>query len=236
MYYNSANGSFRCSQNSRGWTDCLGVPKPNTRRTTQIIYPGSGTTFPYPQGDIVTPGGTATASAASTTQPPMINYATNNTNGNVAGINGNTNYNSSASPSFQTYIQFPVAPATMRVWAGLTNQTRATMGASNNPAGDFAAFRYDTATDGTTWRCVTKDNGTINAQNSGVTVTTAGVDMEIIISSGNVAFKINGVEVCNNVANLPRANQMMRYSVSMTNLVGSSHNFRIGWVYVDSDK
>jgi len=234
MYYNSARGNFRCYQNSRGWTDCLGVPKPNTRRVTNIMYSGTGTTFAYPTGDIVTASGTASAVTATTSAPPMINYATNNTNGNIAGINGNTNYNSSNNPGFQTYIQLPNT-SNVRIWSGFTNQTRATIGGSNNPAGDIAAFRYDTATDGTTWRCVTKNNSTINVQNSGVTVGTAGVKLEIILSSGNVAFKIDGVEVCNNTANLPRANQMLRYVNSITNLSASSRSLRVGWVYIDSD-
>lgn len=198
------------------------------------MYSGTGTTFAYPIGDIVTASGTASAVTATTSTPPMINYATNNTNGNSAGINGNTNYNSSNNPGFQTYVQIPTR-TNIRIWSGFTNQTRATIGGSNNPAGDIAAFRYDTATDGTTWRCVTKNNSTINVQDSGVTVGTAGVKLEIILSSGNVAFKIDGVEVCNNTANLPRANQMLRYVNSITNLSASSRSLRVGWVYIDSD-
>jgi hypothetical protein len=239
MYYNSKMGNFRCYQNSRGWTDCLGVPKPNTRRSTSLMYPGSGTAFSA-SGDIQTYGVIPTAIAATTTEPGSLNYATTNANNNSNGVNGNANYNRSGSPSFQTYIQMPVVPATMRTWIGLTNQTRATMSASNNPAGDFAMFRYDTATDGTTWRCVVKDGTTITPSplnDTGFAAnTTTGLDMEIILSATNAAFKINGNEVCNLTVNLPRANNMMRYSMSITNLSGAIHNIRVAWIYVDSDK
>ncbi|MEI6237305.1 MAG: hypothetical protein WCP03_01750, partial [Candidatus Saccharibacteria bacterium] len=241
MYYNSASGNFKCYQNSRGWTDCLGIPKPNTRRSTQLSYAGGVATTFTAIGDIATAagaGGSATAIAGTNTEPTMINFATANANGNYYGISGNTNYNSSLNPSFQTYVQLP-ATTTERAWAGITSATHAVMAAANNPAGNFAAFRYDTATDGTTWRCVVKNGTTITpnpTNNTGVTATTAGVDLEIVLSGTNAAFKINGVEVCNLSANLPAANTNLRYVNSISNLAVGVRNMRIGWIYLDADK
>jgi hypothetical protein len=233
MYYNSSYGKFRCYQNSRGWTDCLGIPKPNTRRTTQAVANGTANTFSVMGDNFTNAGtGTATATAATTSQPATINYATANALNNIAGISGNTNYNSSGKIGYQTYISLP-ATATMRVWAGVTNQTAATMAGSANPAGTYAAFRYDTGAGDTTWRCITRDGTTQNNQNSGINISTSGFKLEIVISSGSVEFMVNGVTVCTNTTNLPTANTLLRASNTITNLVNGVDNLRIGWVYVE---
>ncbi len=236
QYYNSAYGTFRCYQGARGWTDCIGVSKPNNRRTTRIDYQGSGTAFAG-QGDISTQtASTLTAIAATTAEPAAINQATSGTNGNVTSISGNLNYSSSNTPMFQTYAQV-LSTASERIWIGMTNQTSATMGASANPAGNYAAFRYDTSVAGeTTWKCITKNNATQTISDSGITVSAAaGYKFEISETSTHVIFKINNVIVCDNTTNLPTANTMMRYSIGLTNLAASTHSLRVAWIFLDTD-
>jgi hypothetical protein len=187
-------------------------------------------------GDIVAFAGTNTAIAANTAEPVTINYATTNANGNVGGPYGTaTTYNRSSNPTYQTYVQV-TSTASERVWVGMTNQTAATMGASANPAGNYAAFRYDTSVAGeTTWKCITRDGTTQTINNSGVTVTTTGIRMEIIIGASSVVFKIDGTVVCTNTTNLPAAATMMRFSNSITNLSAATHSLRIAWIYVETD-
>lgn len=234
-YYNAAMSSFRCYQGARGWTDCLGLPKPNTRRTTRLDYAGSGTAVFAGQGDVAVTVGTASGIAATNAEPTMLNYATSNVNGNVASTSGNLNYSTNNTPSYQTYLRL-TSTVTERVWSGITNQTAATMGASANPAGNYAAFRYDTSVAGeTTWKCVTKDNVTQTISDSGIAVTTAGIKMEIIETATDVVFKLDNVVVCDNTTYLPATNTLVRFSSSLTNLTAASHSIRFAWIYVEAD-
>ena len=234
QYYNSNSGTNRCNEDSRGWTNCLGAPKPNSRRTTQFLANGSTATLTPDGGDIATVSGTGSASAATTTTPAAVNYVTNNGAGNDAGIIGNNNYNSSANISMQANVRL-VSTASTRNWIGFTNQTLATMNNAANPAGTYAAFRYDTSVADANWQCITKDGTTQNILNSGVAASTNQVDFEIIVSAAQVDFKINGATVCSSVSNLPTASTMLHYNISRRNLVVGAQSIQVGWLYFESD-
>jgi hypothetical protein len=237
MYYNSNRGTFRCYENARGWIDCLGISKPNTRRSTNIIFPGSGTAF-NAFGDLATVTASASAAvAATTTNPTMLGMSTANASGGQAHVtSANLNYNSSAKIGYQTYASIN-ANTTARVWLGMTDQTSATMYASANPAGNYASFRYDTGAGDTNWMCVTKDGATQNIQNSGIApVAGTGYKFEIIIVAGTVVeFRINGNSVCNNTTNLPTANTMLRYVNAIRNLANGVRTLNNAWIYIESD-
>lgn len=231
-YYNSARGTFRCYENSRAWTDCIGSPKPNTHRVTNLMYPGSGTTFSL-LGDVSTAGTAPTAIAATATEPASLNFATGAVAGNVNHHSGNTNYSTTSDISYQTYISLP-ATTTVRVWAGVTNQTAATMSGSANPAGRYAAFRYDTGAGDANWKCVTKDNVTQNVVDSGIAIATTGFRLEVILTTASATFKINGVEVCTTANNLPGAGVLFRYTNSVTTLAAVARNIRVSWVNIEN--
>ncbi|MEK7603225.1 MAG: hypothetical protein AAB459_03210, partial [Patescibacteria group bacterium] len=231
-YYNSARGTFRCYENSRGWTDCLGSPRPNTRRVTDLMYPGTGTVFSL-TGDVSTAGTAPTSIVATATEPAKLNYATGATSGNVNHHSGNPNYSTTSAISYQSYISLP-ATTTVRHWAGITNQTAATMAGSANPAGRYAAFRYDTGAGDANWKCVTKDNVTQNVVDSGIAIATTGFRLEIILTTAIATFKINGVEVCNTAANLPGAGVLFRYTNTVTTLAAVARNMRVAWVNIES--
>lgn len=232
-YYNSFEGRSRCYEGS-AWYDCLGVPRPNDRRTTQITYPGSGTTFNL-LGDIATAGTAGTAVAATTTEPGMLNYATTATINTVNHVSGNTNYNTSNNIVYQSYVAIPVNTV-VRVWVGTSNQTAATMSASANPAGYYAAFRYDTVAGDVNYQCITKNNVAQNIIDSGIAPGTVGHKLEIIESLTEVVFRIDGVRVCRSTTNLPAANTMMRYTNTVTTLEAIIKNLRVGWIYIESNK
>lgn len=232
QYYNLARRTFRCYENSRGWTDCIGSPRPNTHRVTNLMYPGTGTVF-HLVGDVSTAGTAPTSIVATATEPAALNFATGAVSGNVNHHSGNTNYSSTSAISYQSYISLP-ATTTVRHWAGITNQTAATMAASANPAGRYAAFRYDTGAGDANWKCVTQDNVTQNVIDSGVAIATTGFRLEIILTTVTATFKINGAEVCSTANNLPGAAILMRYTNTVTTLAAGVRNMRVSWVNIES--
>jgi hypothetical protein len=196
-------------------------------------YPGSGTTFSI-VGDVATAIVAPTAVAATTTEPGRLNYATTNVLNNANSVSGNTNYDTDNRILYQTSAAITITTI-VRVWLGITNQTAATMSASANPAGNYAAFRYDTGAADATYKCITKDNANQNIIDSGVAPGTGGHIFEIRQSSTDVVFGIDGTKVCTSAANLPAANTLMRYSNSITTLEGVIKNLRIGWIYIESN-
>jgi|GEM_PF-3589862 len=235
-YYNSDDRRSRCYENGQ-WQDCLGAPRPNVRRPTMISYPGSGTAYQV-SGDVATISATTnTAVAATTAEPAMLDHATSTTSATVASVSGNANYLlGGRNVLYQSYVSVPTL-TTVRVWAGMTNQTAATMAASANPAGRYAAFRFDTSASDTTWKCITKDNTTQNVLNSGVTVTANGFKLEIQeTGTTDIIFRINGARVCTSSVNLPGAGTLARYVNSATTLTTAARSIRTGWIYIESDK
>jgi hypothetical protein len=166
----------------------------------------------------------------------MLDYGTAASTNSASSIEGNLNYNTSSNPTYQTYMAL-TNTANARVWAGLTNQTAATMAASDNPAGNYAAFRYSTAAGDTTYKCITKDGTTQTIADSGVAPGTGGHKFEILhLASGQTTFKIDGGWACANTTHLPASSTMTRYVNTITTLTNAVRSIRVGWVYVESDK
>jgi hypothetical protein len=236
MYFNTTRKTFRCYEDERGWIDCLGQSKPNTRRSTRFMASGTATSITADGGDIATVVGTGSASAATTTNSPAVNYATNNAVNSDSGISGNLNYNSSANAGLQANVRL-VSTASTRNWIGFTNQTLATMNGGSNPVGNYAAFRYDTSVSGeTTWKCVTKNGTTQLVNDSGITVGTTFIKMDILINATSVVFKINGSVVCTNTSSLPTGSTMMRHVISRRNLVVGIQSMQVAWLFLESDQ
>jgi hypothetical protein len=241
-YYNTKSQTSRCYEGTRGWTDCLGTPKPSNRPWAYIKYTGaiangsSNTSFSNLGDQADTNGtGTKTAIATTTTEPAQLDYATTASNGNYTNIFGNTNYNSSSNPDFQTYVAL-TATTNTRLWLGLTDQSSTTMSAAANPAGSYASFRYDTSASDTNYKCVTKAGTTQTIVDSGTAAGTVGHKFEVILTSAQAEFKIDGNDVCNITTNIPAANVLMRYNDSVTTLAAAIAHLRIAWAYIESDR
>lgn len=233
IYYNFGAREFRCYTVEAGWTDCMGVNRPNTRRTTYIPYPGSGTAF-NAQGDIADTSTTTTltAQAATTTLPALLDLATSTTSGNVAGVQGNFNYAPAGLPIFQAYSQI-TSTASVRFWTGLTTNNPTNQNAAAPVSGSYAMFRYDTSASDTTYKCITAASATQTITDSGVTVTTSPHRFEVRQTATNVIFKIDGLVVCTNTTNLP-GSVNLKYQSDVATLTTAAKSQRIAWMYVDS--
>jgi hypothetical protein len=137
------------------------VPDASVLRITFGFATGTGISD---YGDAFVGSGTVTHVAGSSTLPTYTQTATSTTNGNVAGLSGNLNYVVGRSIRLAT-LTAQSGTTGQRMWRVLTDQTIATMGASDNPAGNYVGITYcndgaaaDCATDNTNWQFVTKDN------------------------------------------------------------------------------
>lgn len=236
MYYNSATGTFRCYQDAL-WTECLGDPKPNTKRTTNLVANGSDDVMGG-YGDILSNTG-STGGTLGANLVPEVYFDTGAVNGNQAGHSGLTNYDFTTGSRYvyQALVNFNNVGGTTstRVWSGLTDQTLATMAGSATPAGDYAAFRYDTGAGDATYKCVTNNNTTPTVADSGVTPTNAQKKLEILIQNGSRAvFKIDGQTVCTVATTLP-GTVTTRVVNSVTTLTNAIRGMSVGWVYVEGD-
>lgn len=210
---------------------------PNQRRLTYVIYPGSGTAMDI-AGDIATVTGTATAIAPDASDPTMMNLVSAAVSGNEAGLNGNVNYRSAASRRLllQTYAKLQET-SNVRAWICLTDQTLATQAGSDNPAGNYACFRYSTPASDANWKAVTKDGTTQNVADTGVAISTSGTRLEIEFDDTNskINFRINGTLKNTLTANLPGAANL-RYVVVDETQEAVAKNIRLAWVAVASAK
>lgn len=122
----------------------------------------------------------------------------------------------------------------VRFWLGMFS---ATPMASATPAVHAAAFRYDTAADGTVfWRIVTIDGTTTNAQ---VTTTAIAINttyrLRIVwaVGVGTVRFFINGVLVGSSTTNLPTTSTLLGHVEQARNItVAGNKVIRIGGIWV----
>lgn len=230
MYYNSLLRTFRCYENS-AWTDCIGIPKPNTQRTTNMVANGNDANWTG-YGDILTnvaPAGSG--GSLSSNLVPSVYNDTAASIGSVAGVHGNTIYSGDNDRLiFQTHLD--TTQVNVRIWAGFTDQTIATMGASTTPAGSYAAFRYDSSVEAT-WKCVTRNGVSATVTDSTIAIAD-DQKFEIVLEPGTRAvFKINGQTVCNVTGTVPDA--LFRVLDSLTALGAVTKTIYVGWIFVQGD-
>lgn len=137
-----------------------------------------------------------------------------------------------ALPIWLTRVLTGAAVTNQRIWAGLNKDDLTNMRNSGTPTKSTAAFRYDSTTDGTTWRCITcTSGGVVTATNSAITVSAATeydlcVDMS---QTGHVKFYIDGVLVANHTTNMPDATDLLDWFIVLKNtLAGTAHSLGMG--------
>lgn len=152
----------------------------------------------------------------------------------LQGFQGNTGYQFNHAPYFKSAITFGSSVANTRLWFGMTDQTATTMSGSANPAGSYAAFRYDTSAGDTHLQCVTKDGTTQTIVDSGITPVVGtryrlAIDMDY--DNSQVLFYIEGVLVATITTHLPAAATALRW-VQVGNILSGSLQLVYGSLYV----
>lgn len=233
MYYSSYLGTMRCYEQDQ-WTECLGVPRPNTNRTTHMVANGDDEVWTG-YGDVLTniaPAGSG--GSLSSNLVPSVYNDTAASIGSQAGVEGGNTYY--GSPGHRLVYQTHLDPSqdTVRIWAGLTTEDLATMAASATPAGSFAAFRYDVGAGDATWKCITRDGVSATTADSGIAIAD-DQKFEIVLDDGTRAlFKINGQIVCTVNTTVPSDN-VYRVVNSITALDADVKTIYVGWIYVEGD-
>lgn len=186
------------------------------RRRTSVYTDGSTVNFTA-DGDAL--DFSSTGAATSSSQGIALNHGTGvllrPSGVNAFGLTANLNYNTVKNLSF-LFVGAPERITNERFWFGLSDQTTGTMVGSDNPAGNYAAFRFSTIASDTTYQCITKDNTTQTITNSGVTPVAynAGAGPGVLFSivfvptAGavtSIQFYINSTLVATNTTHLPNS-------------------------------
>lgn len=216
------------------------LPRPNSRRWSYTIANGTGSFNVI--GDTATATGSCGAPVTATnTDPPMTDCsqstATINTTAGISGSSGMWRTGRNLSLQWTGRLR---ETASVRAWVGLSDQTLSTMVSSDNPAGNYAGFRYSTSAGDTNVKCVTKDGTTQNVQATTLADLSTTRNYEITEESagGRWHFFVDGTEVCGGglTSNLPLANTNLRYMAGQQNLISSVRNLDIAWVQITADK
>jgi hypothetical protein len=188
-------------------------------------------------GDSVLQQGGSLTQIAPTATHEMAEFITP-TISTTQGWNGDLNYRVGKNISF--YANLYLARITnVRAWIGVTDQTQITMAASDNPAGNYAAFRFSTIAGDSTIQCITKDGTTQTIVDSLVApVANTGLNLSTVFNDSvpNVVFYINGVVVATITSHLPTAGTNTRYVVTTFWTVNAtSAGFGFGQIYLEHD-
>jgi hypothetical protein len=178
--------------------------------------------------------------AATATEPSYQNCAqaaaTINTNAGLQGSSGMWRVGRNLEFSLAGKVR---ETANVRVFFCLTDQTLATMLASDNPAGNYACFRWSTGAADATIKFITKDNTTQNVQAATGYADTSTHHVYRILEDVGAAlwrFYIDGVQVGTASANLPTAGTNLRYIAGQQNLTATVMNFDFAWIEIRADQ
>lgn len=217
----------------------------NNRRTAVWMATGdaggtvSGTGFSYGTTLTRVGSGGTTGQAPDANNPVRARDLSGATTGNDAGIQGNQlTLRTGRNLRLVWHVDL-TSTANVRVAMGLTDQnTVVTMVGSDNPAGNYAYFRYSTPAPDTNWQCITKDNATQTVTDSTVAADTNGHDFEIRenVTAATWTFYIDGVNVCSHSTNLPSASTNMAEVIGLETRTGSAKSIDLAWGLEESDK
>lgn len=175
------------------------------------------------------PGGAASGVSPDASDGQLINILTAATTGSQASLAGNTLWRVGRNIHFAARVKLQETNVTI-VWIAITDQAASAMNV-NDPAGNYAGFRYSSTANDATWKCATKDNTTQGTTDSTIAANTTSRLFEVITDDGgNVTFKIDGAQVAQRSANLPTSGTNLRFVIAEATQENVSKNLRIGWV------
>jgi hypothetical protein len=212
-------------------------------------------------GQTPTSAGTLSHPAPTETYGYMTNFATaataastsgtgNTTDvwvrGSVAGANGFF-FNARLAYPDASYEQTGAATTGSRTFVGLSNQLLATTTALDNPAGHFAGFFRRSVNAGaidTNWQFATKENTTINVQDTGLPFLAQKIyDFYIFCppQGTEIFWRIDNVTddttaSGSTTTSLPGNNIYMKALFNLRTINAVARNVRMQRVYIESDK
>jgi Collagen triple helix repeat (20 copies) len=173
-------------------------------------------------GEVIGTSGATAFGQTDANRAPRQYY--NQSNGVVGGINGINNYWVGKN-IFAMFLIDLVRLTDQRFWIAMNDQSGITVGASDNPAGNYAAFRFSTIAGDVHWQCITKDNVTQTVVDSGITpVVTKSTRLAILFNDTipNVSFYIDGTLVATITTHLPTSGTALRWSVTEETAVSNA--------------
>jgi hypothetical protein len=188
-------------------------------------------------GDSLTTVGTGGTANATSTVPNYVSTSTSNVSGNVASISGSTLWG--AGRNIVADALSSIDSNTSVRWSyGTTDQTMATMGASDAPAGNWYQFRFSTNAGDTNWMCGSSKAGTSTFANSGVAADTNFHFFAIRVDDSvpSITYYIDTVQVCQitNTTFIPTAAVMAHYAI-LTTLTTAVKTYRETGRFVRAD-
>jgi hypothetical protein len=194
-----------------------------------------GTTSFTGNGDFVTVVGAGTASLADANNPTYLNLVTTAaTTGTDLGWSGGDTLMNHFGHSLRAHVWVRMVETNaVRYWFGFTSATAATMAGADDPAGDYAGFRFSDAVPENTFKCVTKDGTTQGSTDSAIAVTATDDFMLSIVWTAGVSakFYVNGALVATRTTTLPRTSvacRLIAYGETRENVL---KNLRIAHGY-----
>ena len=229
-----------------------------------LVTPGTGTvttTYSATGGSVLAAGTLAATGGATTeVQGFMGNIASAATIGSAAGVSNGVNqyYTGSIASGANGFFYFarislPDALAKYnntttgsRLFFGLSDQTLATMVASDNPAGNYAGITYSGVRDtGGAFQFMTKNGTTQTVATTGVTLAVSKTyDMYVYVSSQGTTINWRIDNLTDGTApvegtqtlTLPTNSVAMKSMIDIAPLEAVIHNLRFQRVYVETDR
>lgn len=203
-----------------GETGATGAPGPATfplqtaRQMQLLVTPGSTSAqfvgFP-------TASGVGAVTSLLVANGPANRHTTAAATGAVAGIETPyTMVQGQWQP--EVTVTFRRATGNARYWVGFFSASPDTIG--GNPASlHCAAFRYDTAADGTTYRCLTSNGATVSSLvTSSVVSATSLQRLRVALTAAEARFYVNDVLVATSTANLPSPSAQLGVALRVISL------------------
>jgi hypothetical protein len=199
-----------------------------TRREMQVLKNPGATTLST-LGFASAPGTAGTLASADDADGPWATMPTNGVINNVAGmIPAMILWRRDWEPDLLYRLKTGPDVTNLRYWIGMFS---AAPDASATPAVTYAAFRYDTAADGTAfWRCAS-DNGSGTPE---VTTTAVAVAVDtaytfrIHCDGSDVLFYLDGTLVATHSTTIPAATTLMGHRAVVTALAAAVKSLKFG--------
>lgn len=222
------------SASSGSGTNLDHSPLANAKRWAYVNCAG-GNSYQTIGDTFASAGGSASAFTPDANNPVGVTWTTAAAADALMGSAGNSIFMPTYNPDFSAAVSIPITNQT-RMWIGLTGGSGGTAAQSTNMSPSSlhcAAFRFF-STNSANWFAVTADGSTINAVDTGITVSTNYMVFRIKKVGSTWVFHTNDVPVMTNSANLPTA--VMHTSVYGSSSENNAKVHTAHWVYVQTDK